>query len=70
MGSLTVRRSPFYCKERSSLLLNSAGAEEVASEVEEALGRRLYLRGQDQLNNKVCGVEVKYHFPLGTNHPL
>ena len=39
------------------MFLNSAGAEEVASDVEEALGRRLYLRGQDQLNYKVCERE-------------
>eukprot|EP00963_Diacronema_lutheri_P005900 scaffold471_cov372-Pavlova_lutheri.AAC.3 len=58
------------CQERSCLFLNYASAEELASEVKEALGRRLHLRGQDQLDCKVCGGGVKYSSPSRVNHPL
>jgi len=44
--------------------------EEVALEDAEALGRRLFFQGEDQLNNKVCGGGVNYSSPSRDNHPL
>lgn len=54
----------------ASFLVPELHWREVDMEVEEALGRRLVLQGQDQLNDNVRVGGVKYFCRLGLNHPL